>query len=73
MYISDAELKMEFSKRLRKELRRNAMTQSELAEIAEISRVQINYYVRGKMLPSFYNLMKIVSALGCSMEEFNCL
>ena len=72
MYMNDDALKKEFSKRLRKILRKNAMTQTQLAELADMSRVQINNYIRGKMLPSFYNLNKITSALGCSMDEFHC-
>lgn len=73
MYVDIDQLKKEFSKRLRIELRRKNMTQTELADLVDMSRAQINHYIKGKRLPSYYNLSKIVAALGCSMDKFNCL
>lgn len=73
MYVDVDQLKKEFSKRLRIELRRKNMTQTELAEMVDMSRAQINHYIQGKRLPSYYNLSKIVVALDCSMDKFKCL
>ena len=72
IFKSDEELKKEFSSLLRKALRKRALTQSQLADMADISRVQISHYIQGKMLPSFYNLYKIVEVLNCSPDEFHC-
>ena len=73
IHKSDEELKKEFSKRLLRAIRRRGLTQTQLADLADISRVQVNHYITGKMLPSFYNLQKIVAALNGSMDEFYCL
>ena len=73
IHMSDEELKKEFSKRLLRAIRRRGLTQTQLAEMSDISRVQISHYINGKMLPSFYNLQKIVAALNSSMDEFSCL
>lgn len=71
--ISDWDLRKEFSIRLQKIMRYKGITQAMLADMADVSRVQIYKYVHGQMFPSFYNLDKIAKALNCSMDEFRYL
>lgn len=67
--MSEEECRSEFGYRLRKLLRRNKMTQTELAEASGVSKPMLSYYINGTVSPSFYNVDRIARALGCSIDE----
>lgn len=68
--MSEYEFKREFGIRLKKLMNKKGITQEELSEITEITRPMISNYIRGKSLPTFYNMDRIAKALDCSTEEF---
>lgn len=67
--ITEAQFRLEFSKRLYKMLERKHITQLELSRRTGISMITINKYVNRKATPSFHNADKIARALGCNMDN----
>ena len=48
---------------------RNKITQEELAELAQVSRVHISYLERGERIPSMESFINIANALNVSADE----
>lgn len=48
---------------------RNKISQEELAELAQISRVHISYLERGERIPSLDSFIKIANSLNVSADE----
>ena len=68
--LSDDEWHVGFRKRLRKMLERKGMTQEELADCLNVSRVTINRYINGQTVPSGLMLKKISLLLNCDINDF---
>ena len=68
--LTEEQMTIEFSKNLRKTIRRKFITQDELARKTGISRLSINRYINGKQLPDYITLRKLSNALGCPIEDF---
>lgn len=68
--VTEEEFRREFGTRLRKVMFRKGLTQHDLAERSGISQVTISGYMRGKNVPSFYNLHKLAKALDCYVDDF---
>ena len=45
------------------------MTQYELSDKTGISKIQISKYVRGKAIPTFYNVELMANALGVTPND----
>ena len=45
------------------------MTQKELSKCSGLSEAIISKYIHGNIMPSIPNLMRIASALGCSLND----
>ena len=71
--ISEEQLRIEFSKRVSKILRRRGMSQLELSNLTGISTTTISKYMSRKATPSLYNANRIARALGCSIDELMCI
>lgn len=67
--LTEPEWRKLFSIRLAGLLKDKLMTQLELSEKSGVSRVAISSYIRGKALPSVYNLHRIANALGVDVYE----
>lgn len=67
--VSEEDWRERFSKKLAKRMCERNMPQSFLAEKSGVSRHSIGNYLDGRSTPSFYNVMKIARALGCSINE----
>lgn len=61
--------RVEFARKLVKQLRDRNMNQSDLARRAGLSRDAISTYARGRSMPEPANLEKIAKALGCKPED----
>lgn len=48
---------------------RNKISQEELAELAQVSRVHISYLERGERIPSMESFINIANALNVSADE----
>lgn len=67
--ISEDEWKREFGRRLRRQLSYKGYTQSEFANLLEVTQPIVNGYINGKNIPSSYVLRKMATILGCSMDD----
>lgn len=67
--LTEEQFKREFGQRLYRELLKRNISQLELAERTGIPQPQLSNYIRGKNIPSFYNIDKISKALGCKLDE----
>lgn len=54
---------------IRKKLKEKNMKQQEFADRCEVSMSCVGYWLRGRNIPSGYNLIKIANALDCTVEE----
>mgnify|MGYP004646846353 FL=1 len=68
-HMSKEETDAMFGVMLRHVMDRKSCTQQMLAEATGIQECQISNYIHGLRSPTFYNLDKIVRALGCSAED----
>lgn len=59
----------EFGRLLYRVMYERGITQDDLSKKTGISQHSISKYVTGDVSPSFYNVDKIVRALGCSMDD----
>ena len=71
--MTEEECSKEFGRRLRRIMLIKGVSQLELSELTEISRVLLSRYMNGKSNPGFYNIDKIARALDCSVDEFRYL
>lgn len=62
-------VRIEWAKRLQKQMTERGWNQSELARKAGLSRDNISNYVAKGRIPSPVHLAKIAKALGCKPEE----
>ena len=67
--LSEEDFNQRFSERLYYKLMRVGMTQYELSRKTGISSIMISRYCTGKSIPTVYNLLKIMKALKCSINE----
>lgn len=67
--LSEEDFNQRFSERLYYKLMRVGMTQYELSRKTGISSIMISRYCTGKSIPTVYNLLKIMKALRCSINE----
>lgn len=67
--ITEEQEKKEFAYRLRSFMGRKMITQDQLAETINVSRVMISKYVRGEAMPSVIVAKKIANVLGCSLDD----
>lgn len=58
----------EFYKHLREARKANSLTQEELAEKADISRVMVSRYETGAVIPTLEVLVSLADALGVSTD-----
>ena len=68
--MTEEEARREFGIRLRRMLERKGITQRDLSIKTGISPVLLSNYIVGKRSPSYYNLLKIVKELNCSLDDF---
>ncbi len=64
------DIKQKIGKRIKELRTEKKYSQEELAARADIDRTYINSVENGKRNVSIVNIEKIVSALGCSLQEF---
>jgi transcriptional regulator with XRE-family HTH domain len=64
------DIKTKIGKRIKELRTEKKYSQEELAARANIDRTYINSVEHGKRNVSIVNIEKIVSALGCSLQEF---
>lgn len=69
-YLTKDEFRIEFAYRLRKVMAVKKVSQVELSHATDIQITDINRYVNGKAVPTFYNVDKIAKALDVSVDEF---
>lgn len=68
--MTDEQLRLEFSKRLRGIAWRNkGYRQRALSEATGISEVTISYYYNGLRMPKADNLIKIARAIDCTIDD----
>lgn len=67
--MTEEECKQEFGRRLRRAMRHAGYDQKGLSEKTGIAAAMLSRYMTGKSSPSFYNVDKIVKALGCSADD----
>ena len=70
MKESDDDIKRYFRYKLERLIKKNNISQSELAEEIGVSRQVIAQYLTGGSLPSFVTIKKLSLALNCSVEDF---
>lgn len=68
--LTEEQEKREFAYKLRSLMRRNYITQDELAAEINITQAMVSRYVRGETIPTAITLRKIAKALNCSMDDF---
>lgn len=68
--LTEEQEKKEFAYKLRSLMRRNYITQDELAARVNSSQIMISRYVSGKTMPSLIMGRKIAKVLNCSMDDF---
>lgn len=68
--LSDEEWNRSFKIRLRKIMNRRNISQEELADSLDVSRITINRYLNGHSIPSALMLKKISLVLKCELDEF---
>lgn len=67
--MTEIEFRDIVSNRLSGIMKQRNISQDELSELTNISRVSINKYINNKATPSVFNLGKIAKALGCTMDD----
>ena len=67
--VTEDECRMEFALNLKRRMMLCGMSNEDLSELSDISRVSISKYVNGRSLPNIYNLRKLARALKCSVRE----
>ena len=67
--MSERELMTQIGRNLKSILEDYRMSQQELAEETEISRSTISRYINGEQMMSLKNLINIVYALDCDIED----
>lgn len=68
--ITEEQEKKEFAYMLRTLMKRNWITQEQLANKVDTSQTMISHYLTGRSIPSATMLNKIAKAIGCSMDDF---
>lgn len=68
--LTDDQWNFEFRTRLSQLISRNFITNKELAERMDTSEVTISRYLNGRCIPNSRMLDRLITALGCSFEEF---
>lgn len=66
---SDADYRIEFGRLLYQIMRVRGITEETLSKKTGISQHSISKYITGSVSPGFHNVVKIVKALGCSMDD----
>ena len=59
-----------FGIRLNRIMNHKGVTQTELSRVTGIPQSQLSRYITGRNSPTFNNVIKIVNALDCSLEDF---
>lgn len=67
--MTSDQFRYEFKKRIEKILIFRSMTQNDLAEKIGVDPSQLNRYLNGKNIPSFFIVDKIAKALDCSVDD----
>lgn len=67
--VTEHDIRKEFGIRLRKMMRKEDITQSELAELTGLTQQQISNYMSGKNMPSFAKVDMIARALRCHVDD----
>lgn len=67
--MSKEECLKEFGYRLYNIMRYKHIGQETLSEMTRIPQARLSEYITGRREPGFYNLDKIVRAVGCSVDE----
>lgn len=67
--MSDEDLKIEFSNKLKRLMQARYMNHRILSEKTGITMAVISHYVNGRNLPDFKNLRRLAAALECSVSE----
>jgi DNA-binding Xre family transcriptional regulator len=67
--LTEEQFRTEFGNRLYRMMMCKNVTQLELSERTGIPQPRISNYIRGKNIPSFYNIDKISKALGCTLDD----
>ena len=68
--LTEEQEKVELAYMLRSLMKRNFVTQEELAAKANITQAMVSRYVRGEAMPNAITLNKIAKVIGCSMDDF---
>lgn len=68
--LTEEQEKIELAYMLRSLMKRNFITQEELAAKANITQAMVSRYVRGEAMPNAITLNKIAKVIGCSMDDF---
>ena len=68
--INEKACRTEFGRRLARMLLLKGMTQLELSEATGIAPATINRYINSNVTPTYYTVVKIAKALGCSTDDF---
>lgn len=68
--LTEEHEKAEFAYMLRSLMKRNFITQEEMANRINTSQTMISHYMNGRAIPSAIMLNKIAKVIGCSMDDF---
>lgn len=68
--ISERTCRTEFGRRLDRMLLLKGMTQLDLSEATGIAPATINRYINSNVTPTYFTVVKIAKALGCSTDDF---
>ena len=67
--VTELELRHKIGNNIKYELEDAFMTQKELSKCSGLSETIISKYIHGYIMPSIPNLMRIASALCCSLND----
>lgn len=67
--IEEKEFAERFGRKLQMIMKRENITQNELADAIGLNRPLISNYIRGKTIPSFYIVHRIARVLNCYTSE----
>ncbi len=67
--LTDEEEILEFSIRLKQQMRRSYIDQDELSRRTGISRNTINKYLNKKSIPNYVSLCRIADAVNCTLND----
>ena len=70
IYPTREEFKQKFAVMLKTRMEQLKISQSELAERAEISKTDICLYIKGRYVPTAYNLYKLCIVLAIRPDYF---